>query len=427
MRKVADLSEVAGFYTYIVTDPSSKERKLLDVEVSLNGEPFGKRAAIERLWEKEIPHAIVKGQGGMGKTVTLLQLWKQYIDEDGPLPLFIILNEYNQAQPEEQADWIMHYILHNYLDEQVPTQENKNLLSQWLKADHHSEHPKVLLLLDGFNEITIDYTQLIISLQKDWREACQGIQILLTSRYESNLTWTTDFQHFDLLPLKPKQIKAYLEGLGQAMPQNAFLSEVLSNPMMLTIYAASNEVIEKYRNHPALNFKESVSSRAELLWNFLEAQLAKQGEVIIFHEEKIGLYRWLLDHLLPWMGYNMEVLGKFDVDRWELEDSLKAYIEHIASAGGHGIPSQEKNSIFRTYARLFPSCTRNWHQLVKKKGYEVELWIRMLEKELKLITQNERENYIFRHQDFRDYFAAKHILNEIQLGPRPKGISILYE
>ena len=65
----------------------------------------------------------VLGDGGMGKTVTLLHLWKQFKGGNGPIPLFVIANEFNQAKAEEQENWLKRYILRHYLKKLKPQEE----------------------------------------------------------------------------------------------------------------------------------------------------------------------------------------------------------------------------------------------------------------------------------------------------------------
>jgi WD40 repeat protein len=71
------------------------------------------------LWTFEIKHTVIVGDGGMGKTVSLIQWWKKLLEtgehrQGEPVPVFIALNEFNQVPEEERKDFIMASVLKNY-------------------------------------------------------------------------------------------------------------------------------------------------------------------------------------------------------------------------------------------------------------------------------------------------------------------------
>ncbi|MCP5054801.1 MAG: SMEK domain-containing protein, partial [bacterium] len=81
-----------------------KKTEWIRQPVSLEGDTNRNETVIEllpRLWDKPHPHAVIVGEGGMGKTVSLIRLWERLLEgnkkgEKGPVPVFIPLNEYNE-------------------------------------------------------------------------------------------------------------------------------------------------------------------------------------------------------------------------------------------------------------------------------------------------------------------------------------------
>jgi hypothetical protein len=57
------------------------------------------------------------------------------------------------------------------------------------------------------------------------------------------------------------------------VPGNGRLWDLIKNPMMLTLFAATCEVQVKHRDSRFCSFKAMVESPGELLWNFIEAQV----------------------------------------------------------------------------------------------------------------------------------------------------------
>ncbi len=293
----------------LFTPAELKQRKSerMDIRFEWKEDVILDKTAVGKLWEEEISHAVILGEGGMGKTVTLLHLWKQFRAGNGPIPAFVIANEFNQAKAENQEHWLKRYILQRYLKKPEPGEEDINQLWAWTCKEWKNKTPKLLLLLDGFNEITVDNVPLLRELTA-WREQTRGVQIFLTSRYTSSMYWTTGFQQLKLRPLDETQIEKYLQENKVALPANEQLWKTLHNPMMLTIYASTSEIIEKNEN-PKMHFKESATSSGEILFNYLEAQLLKSGKAAGYDSESFAWYRWLLNHLLPWIGYQMQKSG----------------------------------------------------------------------------------------------------------------------
>ncbi|MEK7253116.1 MAG: hypothetical protein AAB316_00095, partial [Bacteroidota bacterium] len=89
------------------------------------------------------------------------------------------------------------------------------------------------------------------------------------------------------------------------LPVDEGFRKLLGNPMMLTLYALTGGGYGHPQNDERLQFKHPVSSAGELLWNFTEAQLAKQMDACEKEEQKAWC-DFLVHLLLPRLAFEME-------------------------------------------------------------------------------------------------------------------------
>ncbi len=352
--------------------------------------------ALSLLWPQEIKHAVILGDGGMGKTVSLIQWWQQLLenkDTNSPVPVYIALNEYNQLPEGKRDNFIVSYIRKNYGYEYIT-------LEQFEKAAGCRFY---IFLLDGFNEITVEKRELLLELNR-LKEQCPGIQLVMTSRYDMRglCNWS-DWNLVRLLPLTDEQVDGYLAKETQLQDH---LRELVKNPMMLTLYAVTCEVQKNHKESKLCQFKEQVETPAELLWNFIEAQVAKLPERLGHDEEQIYYYKFLLKFLLPALGFEMEKVGLFDFTSEQLNDYLDIICKRFSTDD---------------FLSTFPEFVR--HVDVLPMGGCADFKDRLKRNvELKEILSNtlsmlvmEGNSFRFLHQNFRDFFAAVFVRNELEI------------
>jgi hypothetical protein len=378
-------------------------------------------AVLPFLWQFDVKHAVIFGDGGMGKTVSLIHWWEQLLDSDetlNPVPVFIALNEFNQVREINRRDFILTSVVENYGKEggePVTAQQVKKIMKTPL-AGGQGLIPALVLLLDGFNEITVEKRELLLELIH-LTEQCPGIQVVITGRRDMRADFNWSHWHpVRLNELADEQIKRYLREQGRAEPGQGRLWNLIKNPMMLTLYAATCEVREKYRDSRYCSFKPGVETPGELLWNFIEAQAALLPGKMGPGEDKVIYYWFLLKYLLPGLGFEMEKAGLFaltfsrfrhQLDKLCLRFSRGDFLDTVPQLGRYvktlpvGECGNELDSHERA-ARLREIFCREMHMLVE-----------------------EGETLRFLHQDFRDFFAALHILNEVEMANRKKQIPVV--
>jgi WD40 repeat protein len=363
------------------------------------------------LWKMEIKHAVIVGDGGMGKTVSLLQWWKQLLEPgelDKPVPVFIALNELNQVPERKREDFIIASVLNNYVDDDVESlteTDIKKIMKTPLRGGSDFI-PSLVLLLDGFNEITVEKRELLLELNH-LVEQCPGIQVVITSRYDirGNFTWG----HWNLVRIKEldeDKVEDYLGGKGMSIPELERLQKLLSNPMMLTLYAGSCEVQKNQRDFSYCCFKDKVETSGELLWNFIEAQVAKIPDRVGPDEAQIIFYWFLLKYLLPGLGYEMEKGGLFDFTYTQFHERL----DHLCQRFSKDDFLETIPQLFK-YEDMLPlgECVdgRARH---KRTARLHDIFCN----EMHLLVE-EGQTMRFLHQDFRNFFAVLHILNEADI------------
>lgn len=218
------------------------------------------------LWRMEVKHAVIVGDGGMGKTVSLIHWWERLLESREPVkpvPVFIALNEFNQVKEIKREDFIVNYVVENYGKEggvPVTADQVKKIMKTPLRSGS-GFIPSIVFLLDGFNEITADKRELLLELNH-LTEQFPGIQVVITSRYDmrGNFNWS----HWHLVKLKEladEQVEEYLRDQGTAVP--GMENGGLWNPMMLTLYAETVKPSELPENLDS-------SDKALLLRNIAE-------------------------------------------------------------------------------------------------------------------------------------------------------------
>jgi hypothetical protein len=196
---------------------------------------------ISSLWNKKCKHAIITGDSGMGKTVSLIHCWKNYLknqDEIKPVPVFIPLNEFNQVKKYNRDDFILFMIL-RYYESSLTKEQIWEAMKKPLPQGECT--PWMVLLLDGFNEITVENSELLLELACI-SEQCPGVQILITNRYDlrDNFNWD-DWNLLKLKGLDDMQVRLFLEEKKMEIPQKGKLKELIRNPMILSLYAKESK------------------------------------------------------------------------------------------------------------------------------------------------------------------------------------------
>lgn len=242
-----------------------------------------KHISLETIIKKHIKSNImITGRGGCGKTYTLFHLTEKLIEEKSRvIPVYIPLNGFNHNHVKN--DIIIDYFCTILAkDSKFSMTEVKFYLEKWL----HSEHDEtVLLLLDGFNEITSTDIQIKIANEiKDLQARYAKLRFVITSRYDMKEIFicgdgniSHSFLSYSVDDLSPKTVIDYIyrffkddaryaeEVVQKAMTQDKMVRSFLQNPMPLVMYCYMNceNDQKQYFPHP------ECSTLGELIENFV--------------------------------------------------------------------------------------------------------------------------------------------------------------
>jgi DNA-binding SARP family transcriptional activator/DNA polymerase III delta prime subunit len=198
--------------------------------------PIPPDTSMMEVFEENDRSLLILGEPGSGKTVALLQLAQALIsqarqDENEPIPVIFNLSSWaHQAKP--LAQWLADELNEKYL---IP----KKIAQSWLAEE------RLLLLLDGLDEVETSKLADCVTAVNDFRQAHGLVPLALCCRYQV-------YQEIDirlrvngavrLNPLTASQTEIYLNqsgdslaGLRRALHEEPALQELAQSPLMLQV------------------------------------------------------------------------------------------------------------------------------------------------------------------------------------------------
>jgi len=341
-------------FDIVFKDTNQKHRTLLDIVV------------------EDKSNLIFVGEGGTGKTTSLLQIWEEWLAKKFDLPMYVPLNEY-----DGNADnFILIYV------------------KKWYSLNLEKTNISVILLLDGFNEINGNPDKIISEIKEI--SARRNIRIILTSRHSLIKLYGLDsFMTCNIQPLNSEVIHNFLVKCD--FPFMDGWEELLSTPMMLTLYVNTCAVRRSAEEYGLFKFKPS-QSKGELIYNYLLCQLVKLSTL----EQKENIYSAYiaLFGIAPYIAWRIETQGKYSLS---IKD-CKCFITEYLSLFGTFIQKKATDFLEELAFRI------NFDMKDDKKPLDILIFSFYVLAEEQTDSGN---RYSFHHQHFRDFFSAMHIDNSI--------------
>lgn len=324
---------------------------------------------------------ILLGSGGVGKTTALLRVVYARNAVFGPLePAMTYIPLYGW-KPEEE----------NYIKDRILMGLHFKPETNSLETARHGllkvldqpirtkggERPRLVILLDGLNEITGDAEMLFREIQE--LSGMGGVRFLMTSRSEDE---RLTFRKIRLCPLSQEELTGILSDHGLLQPENPELRQLLQTPMMLSVFIQTAKAGEK---------QLFIDSQEQLLEYYFAAVCSKA-------------VRGLQDN---------------SPDRWAIEAALYYVLPEIAAYIGKSGTAVSDEQLFpaieKSYRRLsgrdmrkvFPQWIGHMSDIRGGKtnaeewyGYIVHdiLWRR-----LGLLVRDEQKRYRVIHQVIEEY------------------------
>ncbi|MEN8906998.1 MAG: hypothetical protein ABF289_13650, partial [Clostridiales bacterium] len=382
-----------------------KKLKLSDVsstifvDVNVNGrrENISLIDAINNLYNCKNWDIALISDGGMGKTVLLKNYWAELLSDNtnNSIPIYIDLNAYNISEKE---DFIQNTIFKDYLSIFKPSKKDINNLYLYMKDPviiEGDKEPSITLMLDAFNEVK-DNKILLYEIEKF--NQLEGVQIIIASRYDFTLTYNWNkYNIFNLTELNESQIEMYLEESNELSTVDVSEDNLYKNPMILTLYTNSCEIIKEFKDNEYVNFIDNAKTRGEIFWNYIENQITKEIDEGI--ESDIYLHDFMLKHVISYIAFSMRIKNRFVLNERELRNLSRIAIDEISK--------KEFIECFYVYD----------DSEVVEKAIDLKQFNRFKSflKEIQIIKENNKI-YRFSHQYFRDFFSSLYTINQIELG-----------
>ena len=224
------------------------------------------RDMISDSWKREgHRHILLVGEGGIGKTVAMLTLPEEdWFRKLGIPVIYVPLQKLDAFKGD----------LNRYIREKIGSDNYERCIE--LANSNPEGHPRLLLLLDGFNEIPNEFKKDAGKYLREWMER-PGIQIITTSRLGFFLE--NSFSKYRLQPLPHDTVRSFLLSAGikeeQLPGENDRVWEAINVPLMLTIYTQIEKVreaAERSPSSPVLEWKKP-DNAASIIWDYLQMEL----------------------------------------------------------------------------------------------------------------------------------------------------------
>lgn len=346
--------------------------------------------------QKAQNHLMLEGEGGIGKTVALLSLstHEDFLPRHVPAVYIPLHALKTRGTDDSLQKYLLEETLHG--DAQQYSQLYCLADSEW------QDGPRLILLLDGFNEISPEYRYQIIRNIEEW-SGRRGIQLIITSRFDArhsfpNLQGT--LTALKLQPLSRQQIANHLKQAHISLPPpESPLWTVIDYPLMLALYAQT-QALQRMDSAVPLEWREAQNA-GTILWNYLQRELWRcQGQT---RNRDTPINCVLATELIaPYLAWEMVRNRQFLV----FEEEFSAWIAAICKR----LEASQDN---------WPEHVR---QVVRRCGGirnlpDADTVFFLLTSELNLFRIREGAvgpTVSLMHQRFRDCLAAIHLLNLAQ-------------
>ncbi len=356
---------------------------------------------IKALSKGASPHVQITAGGGMGKTTSLMLLWKDGIkayDPGASVPLYIPLYNYREAS----IPYIRGCLLERLrFDEKTTTVEDALRALDILLDTAAKGRPSVQLLLDGLNEVSGDKKLLLVEINELMKKP--GVQIILASRAEDE---QLKLNTLEIMELTEYEIKHYLKGSNVLYPADKALQHIIANHMMLSIYR--DTCIMEQR-------AVDVHSALGLLEKYINSLLSAHREHNLGSRMEQLEAEYAVSFLLPSIVYRMKISGSC---------VLPANEVYMAVQDSYKMLTQ------KSFLMCFPHYIGK-SKLIRGGANTPEEWFDdivsiILCNKFALLYSDGDGNYTLPHQNFHDYFIKKYEENRKRLSAAKKKLAIPY-
>ncbi|MBR5175054.1 MAG: hypothetical protein IKW89_03875 [Bacteroidales bacterium] len=344
-------------------------------------------------WNRKKNHLMIEGEGGIGKTVTLLFLPDKFVPHKVPA-VYVQLHELKVSRDKDGRVESIEK-LENYLKKKVFFDDNP-LFEQFkqLTMKPWNKGPQILMLLDGFNELAIDTRVDIGADIIRWSER-PGVQIITSSRFDihSYVPLGGGYGRIHLQPLRRSVIQAFLKKEHLASPADGdeILWNLINYPLMLTLYARTEKAIANIDKDTECQSFMPNNSAGAIIWNYL------QREIWRYREPPRALVKCVIatEYVAPYIAWKMlKDNNRFSISKRDFREFVGEACSKAASLAKDQFRSHISDILCETDCP-FP------------QEKEIRDFLRT---DLRLFV-DKGQSYSLMHQQFRDALVALHLIN----------------
>lgn len=330
-------------------------------------------------------HILITGEGGMGKTVSLLKTC-EYLLGKRINAIYIPLSKID-------ADLTLDQYLERIVcgGNQRMWRDIKDLMSA-----PYTMTPNVVLLLDGINEVSLNYIETFVKrvIKATYVDGYCGVKLVMTSRWFDNSLMhrlKENVISLEMQALDRESIDLYLKNMGLPSVADEKILSVIRTPLMLTLFSDVERHKYKYQNIEGIILEDNPNTAGKILSNFFQTQLYRAAEEESFDR---AAHLVLLEYLLPSLAYKMLDKQRMYISEDEVWDSIDEINDDSKRYTWY--KSDKLRKVIRGRSRI-----------------DIDSLIDLAESSLHFLHKSD-SGYEFLHQSFRDYFAAFHISNEMK-------------
>lgn len=337
---------------------------------------------------------LVYAGGGFGKTTAMQCLWFVLLDKaskgENIVPVYVDIKTLNLNDNSP----IFKYMYNRYCGCDSDYNRFCDMFIE-NKTPGFAKNCVFWLLIDGYNEVA---GSLSYKLQNDIKKLsmCSNTRIVFSSRVDENSVVFAGVQKLILNSLDDNQIETYLKRNFniediETNRINPNLIEILRVPMFLETFV---KIYKDRFDYPHL-FDTSIIRKGDILEKHTEKILEDLKEQDVSTE--IIKKEFAIKYYLPALAFcfaQKETLSISDAEYLKL-----------------GLEDESK---WDTYFKLYLNSSERAgykHAFVEGK----DEWISIFKNQFALMEKIE-DSHAFKHHIWRDFFAAKHIVNAIKSG-----------
>lgn len=358
---------------------------------------------VQRTWEEGNNRSIViEGEGGIGKTVTLFSITQTKSHYLPPpaiyIPMFRLVDEAGICKT------ISEYIESKYPSLFLPL--DSATIRTW------DDGPRLLILLDGFNEVPSNKRRIVLRQINDWRANHPGAQIIAVSRPMDNIDLSRELAgdpiSLRLRALDMKTACDFITEHGLQLPSPGPIWDILTIPLFLILYVKTGYLpLETPSGYP-IDARKAING-GKLIWNYLQRELLR--------DNREDLESWAIqcsvacEYIIPRIAYEMAQNNTFSISGSNLYALIQCAVQSIQF---DTLPHHLKE-IFSTYEDHhpgeYPDLTKyNWNEVIIL-GLDLLHELKENQPQKKGRT---KKTFTFIHQIFRDCLAGIYLVNEAE-------------